>query len=53
VINKREIYGSQKCEFSDDEGEERKGVDVWHRPRKDEVKMIDFGGATYEHDHHT
>ena len=27
--------------------------DVWFKPINDEVKLIDFGGATYEEEHHT
>jgi len=26
---------------------------VWYRPKNVEIKLIDFGGATYEHEHHT
>jgi serine/threonine protein kinase len=26
---------------------------VWHKPICTEVKVIDFGGATYEHERHS
>ena len=39
----------------EDESEERTEVDVdkWIKPIHDEIKIIDFGGATYEKEHHT
>lgn len=56
--NKRAIYGSQRCDVdsSSDEGNAhspREKEEVWLKPVHDEVKIIDFGGATYEKDHHT
>jgi serine/threonine protein kinase len=58
VKNKRAIYGSQRCDVdsSSDEGitqSPRAKEEVWLKPVHDEVKIIDFGGATYEKDHHT
>jgi serine/threonine protein kinase len=66
VQNKRAIYGPQRCgdddseeaEFSDDEKHPR-GLqklpqeEFWLRPRNVEIKLIDFGGATHESEHHT
>ena len=26
---------------------------VWYKPINDQIKLIDFGGATYEDEHHT
>ena len=59
--NKRAIYGDQKCDDdsgSDNEekgGQQRKAAheEVWKKARCDEVKMIDFGGATEVNEHHT
>jgi serine/threonine protein kinase len=34
------------------EGRKRK-VPVWNKPMNDQIKLIDFGGATYEDEHHT
>ncbi len=31
----------------------KKEIPTWYRPRNVEIKLIDFGGATYEKDHHT
>ena len=28
-------------------------MSVWKKPRNDQVKMIDFGGATSENEYHT
>jgi len=38
-----------------DEGQSRKKkkLSVWNKPMFDEIKIIDFGGATYENEHHT
>ena len=55
---KREIFGSQKCDseegsshFSDKKGgkpkSEAREPRVWHKPFNVEVRVIDFGGATY------
>lgn len=33
--------------------EEGLKVSVWNKPLIDTVKIIDFGGATYESEHHT
>jgi hypothetical protein len=58
-LNKKAIFGSQRCEDSDSDGSinrengDREKVEVWNKPRRDEVKMIDFGGATYDHEYHT
>jgi hypothetical protein len=30
-----------------------KSESVWYRPKNVEIKLIDFGGATYEEEHHT
>jgi hypothetical protein len=56
VQNKPLIYGSNKCEedSSEDEGMPKgKKESMWYRPRNIEIKLIDFGGATYENEHHT
>ena len=60
MLNKGAIYGSQRCEASssEDENEEVKKAkepkeEVWYKARRDEIKLIDFGGATYENEHHT
>jgi dual-specificity kinase len=62
VLNKRAIYGSDRDldsedeDISDDEDEKQNGKrkgQFWNRAIRDEVKLIDFGGATYESDHHT
>jgi hypothetical protein len=26
---------------------------IWYKPINNEIKLIDFGGATYENEHHT
>ena len=26
---------------------------IWYKPINSEIKLIDFGGATYEEEHHT
>jgi hypothetical protein len=56
-LNKKAIFGSQRCEDSDSDGsinrEDGDREEVWNKPRRDEVKMIDFGGATYDHEYHT
>ena len=58
-MNKKDIYGSQKCDedssdIDDGKKKVKKGdVPTWYRPRNVEIKLIDFGGATYEKDHHT
>jgi len=55
---KREIFGSQKCDseegsshFSDKKGgklkSEAREPRIWHKPFNVEVRVIDFGGATY------
>lgn len=62
--SKRAVYGSAKCDESSSEGEDREeehkqntrgGIkeENWLKPKNDEVKLIDFGGATFENDHHT
>jgi len=59
VLSKRDTYGSQRCdEFSgsEDESAEKKGVqpdETWVKPRNIEIKLIDFGGATHEKEHHS
>ena len=35
------------------EGRSHKKVRAWNKLHDVEVKMIDFGGATYESEHHT
>jgi hypothetical protein len=30
-----------------------KGGQIWFKPINSEIKLIDFGGATYEEEHHT
>ena len=35
------------------EGQLKTKKRVWNRPVNTEVKMIDFGGATYQSEHHT
>ena len=72
-MNKRQIFGSERCEESDSDyaadedhddemrdtkateegGQMRGNANVWFRPVRDEVKLIDFGGATYEEEYHT
>lgn len=59
------MYGSHKCDDNEEEevdeskGGSKSGVKgeqkapVWRKPICDEVKLIDFGGATYEDEHHT
>ena len=53
---KRSIYGSQKCSDVDDssyfsgQSQQRK---KWFKPNSTEIKVIDFGGATYAHERHT
>lgn len=34
------------------EGKQKK-VPVWNKPKNDQIKLIDFGGATYANEHHT
>lgn len=64
MLKKREIYGQAKCEDEDSdylsgdsyEGSgsgEKKNNKVWYKPLLDDIKVIDFGGATYSHEHHT
>lgn len=63
--NKKLIYGNDKY-ASDDESDEEdydkrktraeessKKEQVWTKPKRDDVKIIDFGGATYESEYHT
>lgn len=58
---KKEIYGSDKCDsdcnsshFSDTKRSAPSKVQkTWLRPINTEVKVIDFGGATYEDERHT
>ena len=57
--SKRSIYGSQKCSDYDDYSSYFSGQSQsanrrkWYRPCSCEIKVIDFGGATYEHERHT
>lgn len=62
MLTKRDTYGSQRCDvFSDSEEEDdetaaKKGgppEETWVRPRNVEIKLIDFGGATHETEHHS
>jgi serine/threonine protein kinase len=62
VLSKRDTYGSQRCDvFSDSEEEDdetaaNKGgppEETWVKPRNVEIKLIDFGGATHESEHHS
>ena len=57
MLNKKETYGSEKCESEYDEDQDynarntkatEEGLkhSVWLKPVKDDVKLIDFGGAT-------
>jgi hypothetical protein len=60
---KKEIYGSEKCDsdgmdgnssqFSDRKVQTPIKVKTWMRPITTEVKVIDFGGATYDDERHT
>ncbi len=57
---KREIYGSEKCDsecsvqFSDrKQVDQQKKERTWQRPIDTEVRVIDFGGATYDDERHT
>jgi hypothetical protein len=59
-LNKKAIYGSERCdddEESDDYDSRKRDqgpmIPIWSKPIDDEVKLIDFGGATYEDEHHT
>lgn len=55
--NKRNIFGSQKCSDYDDSSYSGQSQQVrgrkWFKPNSSEIKVIDFGGATYEHEKHT
>jgi serine/threonine protein kinase len=57
VLKKKDIFGPSRCDddCSDEETSDPKKVkeEVWYRPLNDEVKLIDFGGATYDDEHHT
>lgn len=49
------MYGSERCggDSSDEADQEERDGDVWQKPRNTEVKIIDFGGATKQEEHHT
>lgn len=54
--NKRNIFGSQMCSNVDDSsysGQSQQNRKKWNKPVSCEIKVIDFGGATYEHERHT
>ena len=63
MLTKRDTYGSQRCDVnsdSDNEDEDEfageKGgppEETWVKPRNIEIKLIDFGGATHEKEHHS
>ena len=63
MLSKRDTYGSQRCDvFSDSDSEDeddsagKKGAQTdenWVKPRNIEIKLIDFGGATHEKEHHS
>ena len=61
MLTKRDTYGSQRCDvFSDSEEEDEAAQkmggpseETWVRPRNVEIKLIDFGGATHETEHHS
>lgn len=65
--NKKQIYGSDKYASDEDESEDDEEYEmrktraeeggqkeqVWTKPIRDNVKVIDFGGATYESEYRT
>ena len=61
MLTKRDTYGSQRCDvFSDSDSEDESAEkkrgppdETWVKPRNIEIKLIDFGGATHEKEHHS
>jgi len=56
-VRKKELYG-REFDNSDDESEGRGGdrkdrSEVYRRPLYDEIKIIDFGGATFADESHS
>lgn len=61
MLSKRDTYGSQRCDENSDSEDEDESAgekggpqdETWVKPRNIEIKLIDFGGATNENDHHS
>lgn len=49
AVNKKKIYNG--VQYVDDEEMKKDEVEVWNRLVNCEIKVIDFGGATYQGDH--